>query len=410
MTGHDKSKMGFATKSIHAGMEWKNRHPHPVNPPIFASSTFAFPDQDFGARVFQGEQHEGYTYGRLANPTVNDVEMRLAAIEGTEAGALFASGMAAVATLAHTICKAGDHIVADNTLYGGSHSLFTHKLPEAGIEVTFVDAVDPKNVEAAIKPNTKLIYFETPTNPNLRLIAIKPIVEIAKRHQIITAVDSTFMSPVLMRPVEFGIDIVLHSATKYLNGQSDVIAGVLLGTAEFIAEAKATAVHYGGILGPFEAYLLGRGLRTLKIRVEQHEKNAAKVAKYLEDHPMVKKFYWPGSPNHPQHELAKEQQEGFGSVMGFELDTDLETSKSFVNALQLITRAVSLGGVESLISHPASTTHAIVSEEDREAAGISDTYMRLSVGIEDVEDIIADFDHAFNFIQNKQRVESSITM
>jgi methionine-gamma-lyase len=405
----DTKSLGFSTKSIHAGIDWKNRHPYPVNAPIYASSTFAFPDQDYGARVFQGEEPEGYTYSRLANPTVIDVEMRLAAIENAEAAALLSSGMAAVATLVHTICKKGDHVIADKTLYGGSHSLFAHKLPETGIDITFVDASNPDNVRNAIRSNTKLIYFETPTNPNLRLIPIKPIVQMAKQYNITTAVDSTFMTPVLMRPLEYGIDIVLHSATKYLNGQSDLIAGVLLGSKEFIEEAKMTIVHYGGILGPFEAYMLGRGLRTLKLRINQHEQNARQVVEYLKSQRLVKKIFWPGLEDHPQHLLAMEQQDGFGSIIGLELSVDLENTKLFANSLQLITRAVSLGGVESLLCHPASTTHAIVEEEARLDAGISDSYIRLSVGIEDAEDIIADLEQAFQTISKYTVTEPLFT-
>lgn len=394
----DKQK-GFSTRSIHGGIEWKDMYPHPVNAPIFASSTFAFPSVDYGARVFSGDEPDGYTYGRLANPTIKDVEMRIAALEGGEECVVLGSGMAAVASLTLALLKAGDHLVADKTLYGGTHSLFTHKLPDMGIEVTFVDASDPKNVEDAIKENTKLIYFETPTNPVLRLVPIKPIAEIGKKHGILTAIDNTFMSPVLCRPIEMGIDIVLHSATKYLNGQSDLIAGALISTHELVAEFRMEAVHLGGILGPFEGYLLGRGLKTLKLRVLQADKNAMEVARYLENHSMVKKVYYPGLESHPQHELAKEQQEGFGSMMGFELDGDFELTKAFVDSLHMITRAVSLGGVETLISHPSSTTHSIVSEEDRALAGISDTYMRLAVGIEDVEDIIADLEQAFAAIK-----------
>ena len=392
-------KSGFSTRSIHGGIEWKDMYPYPVNAPIFASSTFAFPSVDFGAKVFSGEEPNGYTYGRLANPTVRDVEMRIATLEGGEECLVLGSGMAAVSTLVLSLVKSGEHVVADKTLYGGTFSLFSHKLPEMDIQVTFVDASDPQNVEDAIQENTKLIYFETPTNPVLRLVPIRPIAEIGKKHGILTAIDNTFMSPVLCRPIEMGIDIVLHSATKYLNGQSDLIAGALIATHELVAEFRMQAVHLGGILGPFEAYLLGRGLKTLKLRVLQADKNAMEVAKYLENHDMVKKVYYPGLESHPQHELAKEQQEGFGSMMGFELDGDFEVAKQFVDALHMITRAVSLGGVETLISHPTSTTHSIVDEEDRRAAGISDTYMRLAIGIEDVEDIIADLEQAFSAIK-----------
>ncbi|RMG33767.1 MAG: aminotransferase class I/II-fold pyridoxal phosphate-dependent enzyme [Methanobacteriota archaeon] len=394
-----KNKYGIQTIAIHGGLEWKEIYPYPVNAPIFASSTFAFQNVDHGARIFQGEEPGGYTYGRLANPTVRDAELRLAHLEGAEDCLLLASGMAAVSTLIFTVLKKGDHLVADNTLYGGTMSLFTHELENHGIEVTLVDASDPENVRKALKNNTKLIYFETPTNPTLRLVPIQPIVEIAKECGILTAIDSTFMTPILMRPIEMGVDFVIHSATKYLNGQSDVIAGAICGSQELIAECRMTSVHHGGILGPFEAFLLSRGMKTLKIRMDAHERGGRIIAKYLADHPLIKKVYYPGLETHPQHELAKQQANGFGAMIGFELKGDLEIAKKFVDNLNLVTRAVSLGGVESLLTHPASTTHSIVDEEDRKKAGITDTYMRLSVGLEDPEDIIKDFEQAFDAIK-----------
>ncbi len=403
----DFSQMGEQTLAIHGGLDWKDIYPYPVNAPIFASSTFAFQNVDHGARIFQGEEPGGYTYGRLANPTVRDAEQRLANLEHSEDCVLLASGMAAVSTLIFTILQKGDHLVADNTLYGGTMSLFTHELEKHGIEVTLVDASDPENVRKALKDNTKLIYFETPTNPTLRLVPIRPIVEIAKECNVLTALDSTFMSPILMRPIDMGVDFVIHSATKYLNGQSDVIAGAICGQKEWIDQCRMTAVHHGGILGPFEAYLLSRGMKTLKIRMDAHERGARIVADFLASHPLVEKVYYPGLASHPQHELAKEQQNGFGAMIGFELKGDLETAKKFVDHLNLITRAVSLGGVESLLTHPASTTHSIVDEEDRKRAGITDTYMRLSVGLEDPEDIIKDMEQAFAVIEKDLKMELS---
>jgi len=393
-------KFGPQTIAIHKGTEGKDSEHGPVNVPIYASSTFAYPTVQEGGRRFAGES-DGFVYGRLGNPTLRDVETRLAKLEGGESALLLASGMAAVATLVFSVVKTGDHVIADMTLYGGSHSLLTHRLPELGIEVSFVDASNPQEIRDNIRENTKLIYFETPTNPTLRVIPIKPIVELAHQHNIFTAVDSTFMSPILMRPLEMGIDAVLHSATKYLNGHSDIIAGVIIGNEEFVDECRMTSVHYGGILGPFEAYLLGRGLKTLRIRMAEHEKNGKIIAEYLKNHAMVKNLNYLGDPEHPQYHLAKSQQDGFGSMMTFEIEGTLDMAMTFVNALKIATRAVSLGGVETLISHPASTTHSIVDEEDRLKAGITDTLMRLSVGIEEAEDLIADFEQAFEKISTE---------
>jgi methionine-gamma-lyase len=391
---HDDEKLGPATKSIHSLRDGKGFTFHPVNTPIYASSTFSFPTVDHGAKIFAGESGE-FAYGRLKNPTVSTVEYRLALLEGADDSILFGSGMAAITTFILSIVKKGDHIIVDPTLYGGTHSFITHKLPELGIDVSFVEMSNPENIRKEIRPNTKLIYFESITNPTLRVIPIRPISEIGKQYGITTAVDATFMSPILQRPIEMGIDVVIHSATKYLNGHSDILAGVVSGPQELMDECRMTSVHYGGILGPFEAYLLGRGLKTLKIRIMEHEKNTKIIADYLAKNDFVKTLIYLGHENHPQHELAKSQQEGFSSMVTFELDGDFEMAKYFVNSLELFTRAVSLGGVETLISHPASTTHNIVSEEDRAKSGISDTLMRVSVGIEDPEDLIRDLDQAF---------------
>lgn len=387
--------LGLSTKSIHSLRNGKGFQHHPVNTPIYASSTFSFPTVEDGAKIFAGES-DGYAYGRLKNPTVDTIEYRLSLLEGADDSILFATGMAAIATFVFSVLKKGDHVIADPTLYGGTHSLFTNKLPELGIEVSFVEMSDPDNIIREIRPNTKLIYFESITNPTLRVIPLRPIAEIGKKHGIMTAVDATFMSPILQRPIEFGIDVVIHSATKYLNGHSDLLAGVVSGPQELMDECRMTAVHYGGILGPFEAYLLGRGLKTLKIRIMEHEKNTKIVADYLAQSEFVKSLIYLGHESHPQHELAKSQQEGFSSMITFELDGDLDMAKFFVNSLNIFTRAVSLGGVETLISHPASTTHNIVSPEDRVKSGITDTLMRVSIGIEDSKDLINDLDQAFS--------------
>lgn len=398
--------LGQSTKSIHSLRKGKGFEHHPINTPIYASSTFSFPTVEDGAEIFAGES-DGYAYGRLKNPTVDTIEYRLSQLEGADDSILFATGMAAISTFVFSVLKKGDHVIADPTLYGGTHSLFTHKLPEMGIDVSFVEMSDPDNIRREIQSNTKLIYFESITNPTLRVIALRPIAEIGKQHGIITAVDATFMSPILQRPIEFGIDVVIHSATKYLNGHSDILAGVVSGPQELMDECRMAAVHYGGILGPFEAYLLGRGLKTLKIRIMEHEKNTRIIADFLAQNEFVKSLIYIGHENHPQHELAKSQQEGFSSMITFELKGDLNMAKYFVNSLKLFTRAVSLGGVETLISHPASTTHNIVSEEDREKAGITDTLMRVSVGIEDAKDLINDLEQAFmNLRAYNQTIET----
>jgi len=391
---NDENNFGLSTKSIHCLRNGKGFPHHAVNTPIYASSTFSFPTVEDGARIFNGKS-EDYTYGRLKNPTVDTVEYRISKLEGADDSVLLASGMAAISTFVFSVLKKGDHVIADPTLYGGTHSLFTHKLPELGIDVSFIEMSNPENVIREIRPSTKLIYFESITNPTLRVIPLHQIADIGRKYGIITAVDATFMSPILQRPIEFGIDVVIHSATKYLNGHSDIIAGVVSGPQELMDECRMTAVHHGGILGPFEAYLLGRGLKTLKIRIMEHEKNTKIVADYLAKNEFVKSLIYLGHESHPQHELAKSQQDGFSSMITFELNGNLEIAKHFVNSLNIFTRAVSLGGVETLISHPASTTHSIISENDRVKAGISDTLMRISVGIEDVEDLIDDLEHAF---------------
>jgi methionine-gamma-lyase len=400
MHGLDPKKLGDATIPIHAGPEGKHSLHNPVNVPIYATSTHAFPTVEEGAARFAGNS-KGFVYGRIGNPTTRDVEVRLAHLERADDAILLASGMAAVSTLILSLVKSGEHMICDHTLYGGTHSLLTHHIPKLGIEVSFMDTSDIELVRSKIKDNTKLIYTESPTNPTLRVVPLKEIAKIGKEHGILTAVDATFMTPILMKPKQVGIDIVIHSATKYLNGHSDVIAGVILADQEVMDVIRNTVINYGGNLGPFEAYLLGRGLKTLKLRMEKCEINGRIVAEYLRDSPMVGEIRYLGFESDPGHAIAKDQQKGFGSMINFEMNGNFDMACTFVNALNLATRAVSLGGVETLISHPSSTTHAVVSREDRIKAGITDTLMRISVGIEDVEDIIADLDQAFAVVKIK---------
>ena len=341
---------------------------------------------------------------RLGNPNTTKIGEKLAALEHAEAGMAMASGMGAVTTVMWTVLHAGDHLLADDALYGCTFSFFTHGLTRYGVEVTLVDFEDLDAVRAAIRPNTKAFYFETPTNPNLKLIDIAAISKIAHENcpDAKVIVDNTFATPYLQRPLDLGADVVIHSATKYLNGHGDVIAGMAAGTKEFIDECNLFGLKdmTGAVLGPFEAFLIDRGLKTLDIRVKKHCENAMRVATFLEGHPMVKRVIYPGLESHPRHELAKKQMHGgFGGIITFELNATREQSAEFVNSLKLCTIAVSLGDAETLIEHPATMTHSTYTPEALEQAGIGESMLRLSVGLEDAEDIIADLKAGLDNLQ-----------
>jgi len=317
----------------------------------------------------------------------------MADLEGGEAGMAAASGMAAVASTTMAFLKQGDHIVSSEAVYGCTHSLFKEHFPHWGIETTFVDTSNLTEIEAAIRPETKMLYLESPGNPTLSIVDIEGAVKLAKKYGLKTVMDNTFMTPYYQRPLEMGIDIVLHSATKYIGGHGDVVAGIVVGTEEDIGEIKMTTLKdLGGIISPFDSWLLLRGLKTLGLRVERINSNAQKVAEFLEQHPQIERVYYPGLKTHPQHELAKKQMGSFGGMIAFELKGGFEAGKKLMNILELCTLAVSLGDVDTLIQHPASMTHSVVGEEDRLEAGITPGLVRLSLGIEDVEDIIADLD------------------
>jgi len=385
---------GFSTKSIHI----RHRLPSDIKTivtPIYQTSTFLFNSVEEGAELFAGKK-EGYIYTRLGNPTQTVLEDKIAILEEGEAALATASGMAAIATTIFTLCRTGDHIVADETLYGCTHTLFSHILTERlGIEVTFIDASDLNNLKAAIRGNTKLIYFETPANPTLKLIDIRGCVEVAKKWGIKVVVDNTFMTPYLQNPLKLGVDVVVHSATKYLCGHGDTIAGVIIGDKEFIKRARLEVLKdTGGIISPFNSLFILRGLTTLALRMEKHCENAMAVAQLLEGHPKIEKVIYPGLPSHRQHQLAKEQARGFGGMVTFVVKGGLESAIKLMNSVQLCVLAVSLGNVETLIEHPATMTHAHVSEEERLAAGITDGLIRLSLGIEDLKDIIRDMEQA----------------
>lgn len=390
--------MKFNSRAIHAGQK-----PCPVTgahvTPIYQTSTFVFKDVDQGARRFAGEE-AGYIYTRLGNPTQTELEEKMAALEGSEAAIAAGSGMAAISTALMTLLKKGDHVVAGDTLYGCTHSLINDLLPDYGIDVTLVDTSDLKNVEKAMRKNTRVVYVETPANPTLKIVDLDAAAKIAHKFGARLVVDNTFMSPYLQRPIEHGADVVVHSATKYIGGHGDVVAGIIAGSKELLDTMRIPYLKdFGGIIAPFDAWLLLRGLKTLGVRMERHCFNAQKVAEYLENHRMIERVYYPGLASHPQHELAKRQMDGFGGMICFEVKGGLEAGKVLMNNVKLITLAVSLGCVDSLIEHPASMTHSPVPREERLKAGITDGLVRLSVGIEDVEDIIADLAQALSKVE-----------
>lgn len=394
----EKKNYGFQTRCIHGHghvSDGRWRTARPVSFPIVQTSTFAFESAEHGAAIFAGE-NDGFLYTRLGNPTQEALECRMAALEGGEAALALASGMAACSTAVLTLCGSGDHVVSGDTLYGGTHQLFTHTLPRLGIAVSEVDATDPANFERAITPATKLLYVETPANPTLVLTDLPAVAAIARRRGIPLLVDNTFCTPVLQRPLEMGADIVLHSGTKYIGGHGDAIAGILVGSSEFITRARfETLRDIGGCISPFNAWLLIRGLKTLAVRVRQHGENAMTVAKWLEKHPKVTRVIYPGLPSHPQHELAKRQQAGFGGLISFLIAGGRDAGRTVMNSVELCTLAVSLGDVDTLIEHPATMTHSTYSEEDLLKVGIDPAMVRLSVGLEDPEDVIADLAQAF---------------
>ncbi len=373
----------YATLAVHAG-----QHPDPqtgaVNVPVYLSSTFEL--TGIGT-------DKGWDYSRAGNPTRDRLEDALAKLEGGTSGHAFASGMAAIYALVATL-SAGDHVIVSSNVYGGTQRLFNLVVRNYNIAIEYVDTGDLKAVEAAIKPSTKLIHVETPTNPIMSLTDIAAVSKIAHAHGVEVSVDNTFMSPVLQSPLALGADIVMHSTTKFLNGHSDGLGGALIGSKpehkeRFLLVQKAA----GGILSPFECYLVLRGIKTLPLRMKAHEENGRAVAEFLSTQPKLKRLAYPGLKSHAQHELAARQQKGFGSMMSFDLGTQAAAGR-FLTALKLFLNAESLGGVESLASHSATTTHAALSDEDRTRLGITEGLVRLSVGIEDKEDLIADLEQA----------------
>ncbi len=397
MTPEELKKMSFATICVH-GSGGVDPHTGAVSTPIYQSSTFAFKSAKHGAELFAGEK-EGYVYTRLGNPTQAALEREMAFLEDGEAALATASGMAAITVLCLTALKAGDSMVAAHTLYGGTHQLFRETLPRMGITVRQVDPTKPDNVREAIDETTRLLYIETPSNPTLDVVDIALMAQIAHDHKILLAVDNTFATPYFQRPLKLGADLVVHSATKYISGHGDTIAGVLIGPKEFIQRARGEINRdLGACISPFNAWLLLRGLKTLPIRMERHSENAMQIAQYLSFHPKVNWVRYPGLRTHPHHELARRQMDGFGGMISFEVKGGRKAGEILMNSVKLMTLAVSLGDVDTLIEHPATMTHSTYTKEELESLGITEGMVRLSVGIEDPNDLIEDLRQALRKI------------
>lgn len=393
MTPEELRAKHFATLCVHGSGD-PDKETGALNTPIYQSSTFAMHTAQEGAQLFAGER-EGYVYTRIGNPTTSALEREMAFLEKGEKALALASGMAAASTAVLTAVSAGESIVAANCLYGGTHKLFKELLPRLDIEVIEVDATDPKNVKKAMKENTKLVYLESPANPSLSLNDIEACAAIAKKHGALTLVDNTFATPYFQRPLEFGADIVLHSATKYISGHGDTIAGILIGCGEFIDRARGEIMRdLGGCISPFNSWLLLRGLKTLPVRIEKHSFNAMRVAKYLSFHPKIKNVWYPGLPTHPQHALAKKQMGGYGGIVAFEVKGGRKAGERLINSVELMTIAVSLGDVDTLIQMPSSMTHSTYSSEELAEVGIPEGLIRISVGIEHYHDLLEDLSQA----------------
>lgn len=387
-------KYRLETEMVH-GVHQTDPHTGALSMPIYQTSTFVFKDSEQGARRFKGEE-SGYIYSRLGNPNTDVLGEKMAKLEGYEAGMVTGSGMAAVSNVIFATAQAGDHIIIDDTVYGGTHYLVEDEIRHLSIEVSRVDAADLNQVAKAMQKNTKMVLIETPANPTLKIIDIAGVVDIAHQGNALVCVDNTFLTPCNQLPKKYGADIVLHSATKFISGHGDVVAGVVVGQKDFIKKAFKIATHYGWTLAPFNAWLLLRGLKTMALRVERSQENSLQIAQWLEKHNAIERVYYPFLASHPQYELARRQQTGGGAVIAFELKGGYEAGKFLMNNVKLCTLAVSLGDCDTLIQHPASMTHAGMSEEALKEAFITPGMVRLAVGIEHVQDLIEDLDQALN--------------
>ncbi len=395
----DTRQSGFNTKLVHAGI------PHDeygsVVTPIYQTSTFAFRDAQEGADRFAGRA-EGYIYTRIGNPTVTALERNVAELENGFGATAMASGMGAVSTLYLALLSSGDHVVSTDSVYGPSRGLMEKHMSRFGVTSTYLDTTDPESIRGAMKANTKMVYVESPSNPAMAVTDLAAAAEIAHANGAVLVVDNTFASPHLQKPLDLGADLVLHSITKFINGHADVVGGIVIAKTEALhKQVRSMMINLGTNMDPHQAWLVSRGLKTLALRVERAEQNAAPLASWLEAHPAVAWVRYIGLPSHPQHELAKRQMTGFGSMIAFELKGGLEAGRILMDHVKLAGLAVSLGGVETLISHPASMTHASMAREDRLAAGITDGLVRLSVGIEDYADIQADLAQALAKAQGR---------
>jgi methionine-gamma-lyase len=393
---------GFNTNLVHVG-EKPDTATGSVIPPIYQTTTFAFETNESILSLMEGRS-TGYIYTRYGNPNYTMVEEKIAFLEGAENGLVLSSGMAATTTACMSIVRAGDHIITHADIYGGSFGLFHDVLPRFGIETGFVDCGDFSQITNAVKENTKVIFLETPSNPVLKIFDIRKISEFARRRGVMVIVDNTFATPYNQKPLSLGADVVVHSCTKYLNGHSDVMAGAIVGAKEYISECVNIFRKLGGNLNAFDAWLLLRGIKTFGLRMERHNHNGQKTAEFLCKHPMVEKTYYPGLPQHEHYALAKSQMTGFGGVVGIAIKGGQETVNKVINRVKLFTRAVSLGSVESLITQPVAAVHFNVPPEFRKLGGITDNLIRISVGIEEPEDIIADLEQALD-VDAKQSIK-----
>ena len=392
----DLNKCGFATRQIHAGKHGNSAGA--LTTPIYQTSTFEFDSVEQGGRRFAG-QEPGYIYTRLSNPTVNATEEKVASLEGGEAALGTASGMGAISAALWTLVVAGDEVVASDTLYGCTFSLLNHGMSKFGVKTKFVDFAKPEALKAALSPKTKVVYLETPCNPTLKVVDIAALADIAHAYnpEIRVVVDNTFASPYLQQPLKLGADVVVHSATKYINGHGDVIAGFVVGKQAFIDDVRTFGLKdmTGTVMSPFDAFLIARGLKTLNIRMERHCANAMALARWLHKHPAVAKVYYPGLEDFEGYDIARKQMRLPGGMLSIEMKADRDATAKAINRLQLCTIAVSLGDAETLVEHAASMTHSTYTPEELAASGISEGLVRISVGLEDPEDIIADFEQAF---------------
>jgi len=387
----DPQHLGPFTRAIHGGQA-PDAAAGAMATPIYQTAAFAF-DTVEQAIARAAHLEEGYSYTRLDNPTIEALEAKLALLEGAEACVAFGSGMGAISGLFLGLCGTGDHVVCSDSLYGATCSLLTGPLKRWGLGVTFVDAREPGNVARAIGPETRLVYVESPSNPTLRLVDLEAVAQLAHDRGVLVAIDNTFATSVNQQPLNLGVDLVVYSATKYISGHGDTLGGAVLGSSDLIRRVRQAEILAGATLSPLNAFLLLRGAMTLPLRVERHNANALEIARRLQEHPRVRQVFYPGLPGHPQHDLAHQQMRGFGGMVSFEVEDD-ETARRIINAVRLFHIALSLGDVKSLISQPASMSHRALSPQARATAGITVGLIRLSIGLEDVEDLIADLEQA----------------